>query len=55
MNWIKKAPIAITVTDKNGKIIKANEKAKEVFKRFGNFIGKNLRDCHKEKSIKKNK
>lgn len=53
MNWIKKAPVAITVTDKNGKIIEANEKAMEVFKRFGNFIGKNLTDCHNPNSVKK--
>jgi len=53
MNWTKKAPIAITVTDKEGKIIEANSKAAEVFKRFGDFIGKNLKDCHNEKSKEK--
>lgn len=53
MNWIKKAPIAITVTDKEGKIMEANDKAKEVFKRFGDFVGKNLKDCHNEKSKEK--
>lgn len=48
MKWVKKAPLAITVTDREGRIIEANEKAREVFKKFGDFIGKNLSECHNE-------
>jgi len=51
--YFNKAPFSVVITDKNAKIIYANEKAMKVFERFGNFIGKNLADCHNEKSREK--
>jgi len=54
MDWREKAPIAITVCDKNGKIIEMNLKAKQVFRKFReNLLGKKIFDCHNEHSKKK--
>ncbi len=46
--WIKNAPFAITVCDKNGIITEMNDKAGETFAQDGGLalIGKNLFDCH---------
>jgi len=46
--WIKSAPFAITVCDKNGTITEMNDKAGETFAADGGLalIGKNLYDCH---------
>jgi len=48
MKWIKKAPLAITVTDRNGVVIDMNEKAVESFGK--DVSGKSLYPCHSEKS-----
>lgn len=44
---------AVTVCDLECKIIYMNEKAQRVFQKYGDLIGKNLRDCHSEPSIGK--
>jgi len=46
--WLNTLPIAITVTDKEGKIIEMNDKSAEVFSKYGGYdlIGKDLNQCH---------
>jgi len=50
--WIKEAPIAVTVCDPEGKITEMNVKAGKTFAKSGGLelIGKNLLDCHPEPS-----
>jgi len=50
--WVNEFPSAITVADKNGKILFMNEKAGKTFEKYGgtNLIGKSLYDCHSEVS-----
>lgn len=47
-SWLKTLPVAITVTDKVGKIIEMNDKSAEVFSKYGGYdlIGKELNNCH---------
>jgi transcriptional regulator with PAS, ATPase and Fis domain len=49
-DYSKDLPIAVTVCDKDGKIIEMNEKAISTFKDDGgaNLIGRNVIDCHPE-------
>jgi len=51
-DWIKEAPVAVTVCDKEGKITEMNQKAGEVFEKRGGLglIGASLLDCHPEPS-----
>lgn len=53
-NWLKSLPVAITVTDKSGKIIEMNDKSAEVFSKSGGYelIGKELNNCHNPHSQK---
>lgn len=53
-NWAEKISTAVTLCDKDGKIIYMNEKSAEVFANDGGYelIGKNLFDCHNENSNK---
>ncbi|MGE5382646.1 MAG: PAS domain-containing protein [Omnitrophica WOR_2 bacterium] len=46
--WLNSLPIAITVTDKSGKIIEMNDQSAIVFSKQGGYdlIGKDLSDCH---------
>jgi len=48
--WHTELPIAITVCDKDGKVIYMNEKSIETFAKYGGseIIGNNLSDCHPE-------
>jgi len=50
--WADKLSCAITVCDRNGKIIYMNEKSQLTFEKWGGkeLIGKNLFDCHNERS-----
>lgn len=41
---------AVTVCDAEGIIIYQNDKAVETYKKHGNLIGKNLYECHSERS-----
>ncbi len=47
-SWLKTLPVAITVTDKEGKIVEMNDKSAEVFSKYGGYdlIGKELNNCH---------
>ena len=49
-DWIKTAPIAVTVCDETGIITEMNGKAGKTFEKYGGLglIGSNLLDCHPE-------
>ena len=51
-DWIKEAPIAVTVCDENGKITEMNPKAAKTFEKYGglSLIGSDLLACHSEPS-----
>jgi transcriptional regulator with PAS, ATPase and Fis domain len=51
-NWTKEFKGAITVCDKEGKILQMNDKAIATFEKYGgeDLIGKDLLDCHPEPS-----
>ncbi len=53
-NWSKELPFAITVCDKDGKILELNDKAGKTFAKWGgmDLLGKNLFDCHNPHSVK---
>jgi hypothetical protein len=44
--WARELPAAITVCDRQGVILEMNDKAKSTF--AGDFVGKNVLDCHPE-------
>ena len=46
INWASGLPAAVTVCDCNGVIIEMNDKAKSTFS--GDFVGRNVLDCHPE-------
>lgn len=46
IQWSNEMNCGITVCDKNCTIIYMNEKAKSIFAKYGDLIGKNLMDCH---------
>jgi transcriptional regulator with PAS, ATPase and Fis domain len=45
-DWARELPAAITVCDRQGVILEMNDKAKSTF--AGDFVGKNVLDCHPE-------
>lgn len=49
-DWIKDAPLAVTVCDEKGIITEMNGKAGKTFEKSGglSLIGSNLLDCHPE-------
>ena len=51
-DWIKNAPLAVTVCDENGIITGMNAKAGATFEKYGGLklIGADLLDCHPEPS-----
>lgn len=49
-DWAKELNCSITVCDKNGIIIYQNDPAVEQYKKHGSLIGKNMFDCHNERS-----
>lgn len=53
-DWAKELPCAVTVCDTEGTIIYMNDKSIEVNVKdgSGSIVGKNLKDCHSEKSWK---
>jgi len=53
--WIKEFSGAVTVCDKEGRIIEMNDKAVEAFAKDGGekLIGTNVLDCHPEPSRSK--
>lgn len=49
-DWALELNCAITVCDKDCKIIYMNNRAKETFASHGELVGQNLRNCHNERS-----
>lgn len=47
-NYFKELDIAITVSDKDGRVVAMNNKSIATFEKFGGekLIGTNLNDCH---------
>lgn len=50
-DWAKELNCSITVCDRNGIILYQNDRAVEQYKKYGSLIGKNLFDCHNDKSM----
>lgn len=48
--WSEQTNCAITVCDTEGIILYMNEKARRTFAKHGDLIGKNLLECHNERS-----
>ncbi len=48
--WAEEAGCAVTVCDTEGTILYMNEKARAAFAKRGDLIGRNLFDCHNERS-----
>lgn len=48
--WAEEINAAVTVCDKDGIILFMNKKSRHTFSRHGDLIGKNLFECHSEKS-----
>ncbi|MEI6749463.1 MAG: PAS domain-containing protein [Bacteroidales bacterium] len=55
LSWIKELPFAITVCDKEGKILEMNDKSVKTFEKYGGaeLIGQNLFICHPGESGEK--
>ena len=52
LDWVKEFPSAVTVCDKEGRILYMNERSADTFKKKGGLklIGTNVLDCHPEPS-----
>lgn len=50
MNYFKEVNLAVTVCDKEGKIIDMNDKSRKTFLKPGReeLVGRNVLDCHPE-------
>lgn len=48
--WDEEAPVAITVTDEHGVIVRMNARARETFAKDGGgaLVGRSVLDCHPE-------
>ncbi|PKP38251.1 MAG: PAS sensor protein [Bacteroidetes bacterium HGW-Bacteroidetes-14] len=51
--WAEELDCAVTVCDMNTVVLYMNAKARKTFEKYGDLIGKNLMDCHGEKSAVK--
>lgn len=51
--WAEELDCAVTVCDLNTIVLYMNTKARRTFEKYGDLIGKNLMDCHGEKSAAK--
>lgn len=53
--WAEELPVAITVTDKSGKIIEMNDMSATTFAKYGGhkLMGTNIRDIHSEQAYRK--
>ncbi len=49
-NWAEELSCAVTVCDKEANVVYQNSKSLKIFKNYGDLLGKNLKDCHGEKS-----
>lgn len=45
-DFLKELDFAVTVCDRQGTVIYYNDRAHEVFARYGELVGNNLKDCH---------
>jgi transcriptional regulator with PAS, ATPase and Fis domain len=54
-DWVEGLPVAITVTDAEGKIVAMNATSREVFAKDGGgaLVGRSLFDCHPEPALTK--
>ena len=50
IDWAENVSFAVTICDCKGYVVYANEKAQATFAKYGPLIGRNLKDCHQEKS-----
>ncbi|OFY43221.1 MAG: PAS sensor protein [Bacteroidetes bacterium GWF2_40_14] len=50
LRWADELSCAVTVCDKEANVVYQNEKARKTFENYGDLIGKNLKECHGEKS-----
>ena len=48
--WADEVDCAVTVCDTEGVLLYMNEKARATFAKHGDLIGRNLFDCHSERS-----
>ena len=50
MDYFKEVNLAVTICDKEGKILETNDKSRKTFLKPGqeDLIGKNVLDCHPE-------
>lgn len=51
--WTKEFPFAITVCDRDGKILDMNDKAADTFAKWGGYklLGSSLMNCHNVNSV----
>src|SRR5512143_3845446 len=50
--WVEEFPVAVTVSDADGRIVEMNRRSQEVFAADGGaaLVGRNVLDCHPEPS-----
>ncbi|MDD3273284.1 MAG: PAS sensor protein [Bacteroidales bacterium] len=49
-NWADELECAVTVCDTDGVVVYRNEKSAKTFEKYGELLGKNLKECHGEQS-----
>lgn len=49
-DWAEELECAVTVCDSDGVVVYRNSKSAKTFEKYGELLGKNLRECHGEKS-----
>lgn len=50
MDKFEKVPFAVTITDRDGKILEMNERSCQTYLKQGDIIGQNIFDCHPERA-----
>ncbi|MDR0296166.1 MAG: PAS sensor protein [Prevotellaceae bacterium] len=53
IDYFNDTDCAVTVCDLEGTVVYCNEKAKQTFAKYGDLLGKNLKDCHSPGSWEK--
>lgn len=46
MEELRRAPFAITVCDREGRIVDMNERSRETYRSYGDIVGRSLFECH---------
>ncbi len=49
-DWASELDCAVTVCDMEGIVVYRNSKSAKTFEKYGELLGKNLRECHGEHS-----